>query len=133
MLFVGGDMSGPVFGGIFAVFAFGAFGAHLRNYIPVLMGVYFSSLYSVHAANSPNMLIAALFVVGIAPIAGQFGWIAGILSGMVHAAVVNCTSQLYGGLNLYNNGFAAGFVAIVMVPLIESGMKRFEEYRSRRS
>ena len=130
VLLIGGDISGPVVGGIFAVFAFGAFGAHLRNYFPVLLGVYLSSMYSVYAANSSSMLIAALFVVGIAPIAGQFGLIPGILSGMLHASVVTCTSQLYSGLNLYNNGFAAGFVAIVMVPLIESGMRRFEMHKN---
>jgi hypothetical protein len=27
---------------------------------------------------------------------------------------------MHGGLNLYNNGLAGGFVAIVLVPLIEA-------------
>ncbi len=132
VLLVGVDISGPVLGSILAVFAFAAFGAHVRNYIPVLIGVYLSTFFSVYEPDSPSIIIAALFVVGIAPIAGEFGVLAGVLSGMVHAAVVTCTSQLYGGLNLYNNGFAAGFVAIVMVPLIESGMRRFEIRRHER-
>lgn len=129
VILIDGDLSGPVLGGIFAVFAFAAFGANIRNYTPVLFGVYLSTLFSVYEADSPIILIASMFVVGIAPIAGQFGILAGIASGMIHAAVVTCTSQLYSGLNLYNNGFAAGFIAIVMVPLIESGMRRFEMHK----
>lgn len=132
VLLVGADISGPVLGGIFAVFAFAAFGANVRNYIPVLAGVYLSTVFSIYEPDTPSIIIAALFVVGIAPIAGEFGVLAGVVSGMVHAAVVTCTAQLYGGLNLYNNGFAAGFVAIVMVPLIESGMRRFEMRKSRK-
>ena len=129
VILIGGDLSGPVLGGIFAVFAFAAFGANIRNYVPVLLGVYLSTLFSVYEADSPVILIASMFVVGISPIAGQFGVFAGLVSGMIHASVVTCTSQLYSGLNLYNNGFAAGFVAIFMVPLIESGMRRFEMHK----
>ena len=126
VLFVEGDISGPALGGIIVVYAFAAFGAHIRNYLPVLAGVYLSTWFSVYEPNSPSILIASMFVVGISPIAGEFGVIPGILAGMMHSAVVTCTAQFYGGLNLYNNGFAGGFVAIVMVPLVESGMKRFE-------
>lgn len=43
-----------------------------------------------------------------------------------------CTSALYGGLNLYNNGFSTGLVAIVMVPMIESFMKGFEARKNSR-
>ncbi len=50
-----------------------------------------------------------------------------MIAGFLHAAVVMCTGQMYGGLNLYNNGFSAGWVAIIMVPVIESFMKHFKE------
>ena len=56
----------------------------------------------------------------LAPIAGQFGWGWGMLAGAIHASVVLNTGFLHGGLNLYNNGFSAGLVCIVLVPLIES-------------
>ncbi len=55
--------------------------------------------------------------------------IAGILAGMLHVAIATCTSQMYGGLNLYNNGFSAGWVAIIMVPVLESFML---EYKNRK-
>ncbi|MBO5158105.1 MAG: DUF1576 domain-containing protein [Lachnospiraceae bacterium] len=125
-MLIGADFSGPVLGCLFTVFGFAAFGAHLRNYLPVLLGVYLSTFFSQHSPTDAGILIAAFFVVGISPIAGQFGPIWGILSGMLHACIVMCTSAMYGGLNLYNNGFSCGWVAIVMIPTIESFMRSYE-------
>ena len=78
------------------------------------------------------MQIASSFAVGLAPIAGQFGPLAGVLAGMLHGAIVMCTSPMYGGLNLYNNGFSAGWVAIFMVPVLESFITRFGDRKARR-
>ena len=55
-----------------------------------------------------------------APIAGRFGWHWGVLAGFVHASVAQTVGQVHGGLVLYNNGFAAGLVAAVLVPVILS-------------
>ena len=90
------------------------------------MGVFLSSFVTQYLPTTPGIQIAALFGVGLSPIAGQFGNIAGITAGFLHAAIVMYTSQLYGGLNLYNNGFSCGWVAIIMIPLIESFMAKFE-------
>lgn len=125
-MLVGADFSGPVLGCLFTVFGFSSFGAHLRNYIPVLVGVFLSTFLTHYTANEAGMLIAAFFVIGVAPIAGQFGPIWGIIAGMIHACIVMCTATMYGGLNLYNNGFSCGWVAIVLVPIIESFMHGYE-------
>lgn len=129
---LGADMSGPVLGCLFTVFGFAAFGAHLRNYLPVLAGVYLSTWITRYSPTDAGLLIAAFFVVGISPIAGQFGVFAGILAGMLHSSIVMCTSSMYGGLNLYNNGFSCGWVAIVMIPAIESFMNSYEIRKQRR-
>lgn len=132
ILLVKGDLSGPVIGTILTAFGFAAFGVHVKNFPPVLLGVYLSTFFNDYTPNTPGIQLAAIFASGLAPIAGQFGVIAGILAGMMHAAVSMCTSALYGGLNLYNNGFSTGLVAIVMVPMIESFMKGFEERKKNR-
>ncbi len=124
---IGGDLSGPVLGCILTVFGFSAFGAHPKNYLPVLGGVVLATVFMTPEISQPAMQIAAMLVVGIAPIAGEFGVVAGIFSGIVHVAVVCCTGAFYGGLNLYNNGFSAGWVAIFMVPILESFMERFKK------
>ncbi len=127
ILLVGGDFSGPIVGAVLAVFGFSAFGVHIKNYLPVLAGVYLSTFFTVFSPDTPGIQLAAVFSAGLAPIAGQFGVLAGMIAGFLHAAVVMCTGQMYGGLNLYNNGFSAGWVAIIMVPVIESFMKHFKE------
>lgn len=129
---IGGDFSGPVVGAIWMMFGFAAFGAHVKNYLPVLLGVFLFAVVCRYSPTTPGLQLAALFAVGLAPIAGQFGIVAGILAGMLHAAIVMCTSGMYGGLNLYNNGFSAGWVAIFLVPVAESFMKHFNDRRQRR-
>lgn len=123
---VGGDLSGPVVGAILTAFGFSAFGAHVRNYAPVLCGVFLSTLLNRFTPTTPGVQLASAFAVGLAPIAGRFGIVAGIVAGMLHTAIVMCTSQMYGGLNLYNNGFSAGWVAVIMVPVLESILMEFE-------
>lgn len=117
---IGGDFSGPVIGGIVSLFGFGAFGGHAKNYSIVLLGVFLSTFISKYDVTTPAIQLAALFVVGVAPIAGKFGIIAGIIAGILHSAIVTYTSSMYGGLNLYNNGFSCGWVAIILVPVLES-------------
>ena len=129
ILVIGGEMSGPVVGAMLTAFGFSAFGAHPKNYLPVLAGVYLSTFINRFDATTPAVQLAAMFAVGITPIAGQFGVIAGILAGALHVSIVTCTTGLYGGLNLYNNGFSCGWVAIIMIPILESFIKRFETRR----
>ena len=50
----------------------------------------------------------------------RLGPIWGMAAGFLHMSIVQNTSYLYGGLNLYNNGFAAGLTCIIMIPLIEA-------------
>lgn len=132
ILMIKGDLSGPVVGGILTIFGFSAFGVHLKNYSPCLLGVFLSSGLKAFTLTQPAIQVAALFSAGIAPIAGQFGPMAGILAGVLHACIVMSTGQMYWGLNLYNNGFSAGFVAIFMIPLLESFMKKFKKADHRR-
>lgn len=127
ILLIKGDLSGPVIGTILTAYGFAAFGVHLKNFPPVLLGVYLSTYFSNYSPETPGIQLAAIFAAGLAPVAGQFGFLAGVLAGMMHASVAMCTSALYGGLNLYNNGFSTGLVAIVMVPMLESFMKGFQE------
>ncbi len=133
ILIIGGDLSGPVVGAILTAFGFAAFGVHAKNYLPVLLGFACSTYINTLLLYDASMQMGAIFAVGLAPIAGQFGIIPGMIAGALHGAVVVCTSSLYGGLNLYNNGFSTGLVAIVLVPILESFMQRFEIRRKKKS
>lgn len=133
IVLIGGDLSGPVVGAVLTAFGFAAFGAHAKNYLPVLAGVFLSTFFNHMQPTTPGIQMGAVFAVGLSPIAGQFGIPAGIIAGMLHAAVVVCSSSLYGGLNLYNNGFSTGLVAIVLVPTLESFIKGFQTKKERKN
>ena len=120
VLLLGGELSGPVIGGILTVVGFGAFGKHLKNVIPVMMGVFLVSLFDIHPLNAPLSLLAALFGTTLAPIAGRYGFLAGVAAGALHMFLVGNLSFLHAGMNLYNNGFSGGFIAAALFPLLEA-------------
>lgn len=111
VLAIGADLNGPVIGAILSVVGFGAFGKHALNCLPVVAGVFLATLLKQEDPAMPGLVLAALFSTTLAPIAGSFGWHWGVVAGMIHVSVAQTVGVLHGGLNLYNNGFAAGFVA----------------------
>jgi hypothetical protein len=118
VLAVGGDLNGPVIGAILTIVGFAAFGKHPRNIVPIMAGVFLGSLFKPFGAADPSIVLAALFGTTLAPIAGRFGWHWGVVAGLVHSSAALSVGSLHAGLNLYNNGFAAGLVASVLVPVI---------------
>lgn len=114
-------LNGPIVCCILTVVGFGAFGKHLRNIIPVMTGAALAAIVMPEVSLvAPGTLLASLLCTGLAPISGQFGWYWGLVAGAVHMAVVQYTSVLHGGMDLYNNGFAAGLVCICLIPIIEA-------------
>lgn len=120
VLAVGGDLSGPVLGGVFTVVGFSAFGKHPRNCVPILLGVALAATVTGADLASTTMLLAALFGTTLAPVAGVFGFGYGVVAGFLHLALVANVGFLHGGLNLYSNGFSAGFVALVLIPFFNA-------------
>ena len=120
VLFTKGDLNGPTIGSIFTIVGFSPAGKHMRNILPVMVGVCFSAFLKQWYINDPAPTLTLLLSTTLAPIAGEFGIIAGLIAGFIHSSVALNVGIVYKGLNLYNNGFAGGIVAIFMVPVIES-------------
>ena len=118
ILLVGGDLNGPTLGGILTVIGFSAYGKHARNILPVMCGVLLGGIFMHYNVDAPGLQLAALFGTTLAPFAGVFGWPAGVLAGFLHSAVVLQAGYVLAGVNLYNNGFSGGLIAIVLFPLI---------------
>ncbi len=114
-----GDLNGPTVGGLFTIAGFAAFGKHPRNVIPLLLGVALGGVTKTWYLTMPGAQLAALFSTTLAPIAGEFGPLAGIAAGYLHSSVALSVGALTAGFNLYNNGFAGGLVAAFLVPLCE--------------
>lgn len=118
ILGVGGDLNGPTLGGILTIMGFSAFGKHAVNILPVMGGVVLGSFVMHWSLDDSATQLASLFCTTLAPISGYFGWPYGVLAGFLHSAAVLFTSSPVAGMNLYNNGFSGGLVAIVLYPII---------------
>ena len=114
----GGDLNGPTVGGILTIMGFSAFGKHAFNIIPVMAGVFLGGLVMHWSLSDSAVQLACLFCTTLAPISGYFGWPFGVLAGFLHSSVVLYTGTPVAGMNLYNNGFSGGLVAIVLYPVI---------------
>ena len=124
VLLVGGQLNGPTIGGIFTIIGFSTCGKHLFNIAPIMFGVFLASLTKIWEISDPSAMLALLFSTNLAPISGEFGPLMGILAGFLHSSVALNIGVVYSGMNLYNNGFAGGIVAIFMVPVIQSFQDR---------
>jgi hypothetical protein len=118
VLLLGAQINGPVLAAILTVIGFGSFGKHILNVLPIIIGALLSAYFNRWDLTSTGNVIAILFCTSLAPIAGQFGVKWGIVTGFLHVAITANVGFITGGLNLYANGFGAGFAALFMLPLI---------------
>jgi hypothetical protein len=118
VLATGGDLNGPSIGAILTIVGFAAFGKHPHNIAPIMIGVFLGALARSASPTDPSLTLAALFGTSLAPVAGRFGFGWGIVAGFIHSTAALTVGPLHAGLNLYNNGFAAGIVAAFLVPVI---------------
>lgn len=116
---IGATISGPVLGAMLTVMGFAAFGMTLRNSLPVMAGVLAATLLFGVDPAAVGPLTALIFSAGLAPLAGEFGIGIGFAAGFLHYVMSDRTTFWHGGMNLYNNGFAAGLTAAFFVAIIE--------------
>lgn len=123
LIILNGDINGPTIGALFTVAGFGALGKHLKNMCGPMIGVFLMSMLAHWSLTDPSVQLAVLFCTGLAPIAGRYGFGWGVVAGAMHSLIVLSVTTFHGGLNLYNNGFAAGLVVLILIPTIESFMR----------
>lgn len=117
------ELNGAIFGTILAVSGFASAGLHLKNTSFVMLGAILMCLVTKTNITSTSIIIGILFSAGVAPIAGRYGIVAGIIAGMLHIAILPLCRSFQGGYDLYNNGFCAGFVACILIAIIEAFKK----------
>ncbi len=116
---VGAPFNGPVLGGLMTLMGFGFFGKHPKNVAPIFIGLMIAALVFGKGLADSWVILAFLFGTALAPIAGEFGPGIGILAGFLHLVIVERSGLWHGGMNLYNNGFAGGLTATLIVSVME--------------
>jgi hypothetical protein len=113
-------ISGPMMAAMFTLIAFGSYGKHMVNSTPVMGGLLLATLIPAYSLTNLGPSIALFFVTALAPVAGKFGLIYGIIAGFLHLLISPYALMLQGGFDLYNNGFTAGLVAGVVVVIAQN-------------
>ncbi len=124
ILLTGGDLNGATIGAIFTIIGFSGYGKHAFNIVPVMAGVLLGALTNRVDPTSSALQLAGLFGTTLAPFAGVFGWPFGVLAGLIHSSVVLQAGLPLEGMNLYNNGFSGGLIAIVLYPILTALVER---------
>lgn len=120
MALIDAPMNGATVGALLSVLCWTGNGANTRNMLPVFVGYGAYSLITGVPLNSQYLCVAVCYATGLAPLAGRYGNIYGVVVGMIHAFIAGITSSMHGGFNLYNGGFSAGLVSLVMLPVIQT-------------
>ncbi len=127
---IGATFNGVTFGVIFCMLACCNSGSHPANVWPIMLGYVVSSfvfgwLASLFGGNFTGTINAQAIVVGLcyanglSPISDKYGWRYGFVAAVMHYLLVTSVPTLHGGYCLYNGGFTAALICILLVPELE--------------
>jgi len=127
--------TGATMGAIMCMFAFSAQGTQPRTVFPIVVGYALASLFPFlmccfgvvdeqsWCLTTQAILVGMCFASGLAPVAGRYGFLAGVGAGVLHAMLVTSVPLWHGGFCLYNGGFTDGIVAMLFVPVLDAFMR----------
>ena len=133
---INANFNGVTFGIIFCMLCTCNSGSHPRNVWPIMAGYIVTSLLAgwlfvgekfTLAINAQAIIIGLCYANGLSPIAGKYGWYYGILAGGLHYLLVTAVPDMHGGFCLYNGGFTAALICLMLVPQLERFCKTKEE------
>ena len=136
--------TGMTFGIVFCMLATCNSGSHPRNVLPIMLGYIVTSYlfgwiagllgvesYGLTIGNQ-SILIGLCYANGLSPIAGKYGFGYGMLAAGLHYLLVSAVPDMHGGFCLYNGGFTAALICLVLVPQLEKFCKTKEERKAAR-
>ena len=135
---IGASFNGVTFGIIFCMLCTCNSGSHPKNVWPIMVGYVVASLVCgwlfvgekfALGINAQAIVIGLCYANGLSPIAGKYGWHYGILAGALHYLLVTAVPDMHGGFCLYNGGFTAALICLMLVPQLERFCKTKEERR----
>ena len=135
---IGASFNGVTFGIIFCMLATCNSGSHPGNVWPIMLGYIVASTVCglvsplvggtfTFAVNAQAICVGLCYANGLSPIADKYGWRYGFLAAVMHYVLVTSVPALHGGYCLYNGGFTAALICIILVPSLERFSKdKFE-------
>ena len=135
---IGANFNGITFGIIFCMAATCNSGSHPGNVWPIMLGYYVASVVFgwispliggtfAFKINAQAIMVGLCYANGLSPIADKYGWRYGFIAAIMHYLLVTSVPALHGGYCLYNGGFTAALICLILVPELERFFKTKEE------
>ena len=127
---IGASFNGITFGIIFCMLCACNSGSHPGNVWPIMVGYVLFSFgfgwlsealggsFSL-GINAQAICVGLCFANGLSPIVSKYGWGWGIVAGGAHYLLVTSVPNMHGGFCLYNGGFTAAVICLLLVPQLE--------------
>ncbi len=136
---IGASFNGVTFGIIFCMLATCNSGSHPGNVWPIMAGyVLTSTVFGwlsalaggnfTLAVNAQAICVGLCYANGLSPISDKYGWQFGVLAAGMHYLLVTSVPNLHGGFCLYNGGFTAALICLILIPQLE----RFTKLKAQR-
>ncbi len=138
---IGATFNGVTFGIIFCMLSTCNSGSHPHNVWPIMLGYFVASTVCGWIAplvggtftlgiNAQAICVGLCYANGLSPIADKYGWRYGFVAAVMHYLLVTSVPNLHGGYCLYNGGFTAALICIILVPELERFAKTKEERKA---
>ena len=140
---IGATFNGITFGIIFCMLATCNSGSHPGNVWPIMLGYFVASVVFGWIApllggnftfqiNAQAICVGLCYANGLSPIADKYGWRYGFIAAVMHYLLVTSVPTLHGGFCLYNGGFTAALICLILVPELEKFFRTKEERKEAR-
>lgn len=138
---IGANFNGITFGIIFCMVATCNSGSHPGNVWPIMLGYWVASLVFgwlsplvggkfAYQINAQAIMVGLCYANGLSPISDKYGWRYGFIAAIMHYLLVTSVPSLHGGYCLYNGGFTAALICLILVPELEKFFKTKEERKA---
>lgn len=141
---IGASFNGVTFGIMFCMLATCNSGSSPKNVWPIMVG-YVAASFAFQglsglaggsfagAINAQAIMVGLCYANGLSPITDKYGWPCGILAAAMHYILVTSVPTLHGGYCLYNGGFTAALICLILVPNLERFARTKEERLAQKS
>ena len=140
---IGATFNGITFGIIFCMLATCNSGSHPGNVWPIMLGYFVASVVFgwispllggtfAFQINAQAICVGLCYANGLSPIADKYGWRYGFIAAVMHYLLVTSVPTLHGGFCLYNGGFTAALICLILVPELEKFFRTKEERKAAR-
>ncbi len=141
---IGASFNGITFGIIFCMLCTCNSGSHPGNVWPIMLGYVLASTVCgwlsqlaggdfTLAINAQAIVVGLCFANGLSPVTSKYGWFWGMAAAVMHYLLVTSVPNLHGGFCLYNGGFTAAVICLLLIPELEKFCKTKEERRAQSS